>query len=171
MTEAEILDQYRRHGYFLFRRCLAFLADEGAAQDAVQEVFVRALRAGARFRGEADPRTWLCRISDNHCRDLLRQAKRRERPAPHDDRGAGDQTAAEPAALVRHDDPEAILTARRVMASLDPSQQRLAVLYYIDELTQEEAAAEMGLSRRTIGKRLRALATRARTFLGEKEPA
>ena len=51
VTESDIQALYVQHGYFLFRRCLTFMADEASAQDAVQEIFVRALQSASTFRG------------------------------------------------------------------------------------------------------------------------
>jgi RNA polymerase sigma-70 factor, ECF subfamily len=162
MTEADVTELYSRYGYFLFRRCLAYVGEEAAAQDAVQEVFVKALRGAARFRGEADPRTWLCSIADHHCLDVLRR-RRRSPIAPGESALAAD--------IIQDDDPAAIVMARRLMATLDRGSRRLACLYYLDELTQEEIARELGLSRRTIGKRLRGLSARLRALAGAKEIA
>ncbi len=67
MTEDEVARLYRDYGYAIFRRCLVYLGDPIGAQDAVQDVFVRALVAAAGFRGESNPRTWLCRIADHLC--------------------------------------------------------------------------------------------------------
>src|SRR3954471_10093039 len=114
MTEADLMELYRQHGYFLFRRALAFLGHEAAAQDAVQDVFVRALRSAGNFRGDANPKTWLCRICDNLCIDLLR---RRPRGVERADEQA---EVGPPSELVQDDDREAILSAQRMMASLDP---------------------------------------------------
>jgi RNA polymerase sigma-70 factor (ECF subfamily) len=173
MTEAELARLYREYGYVLFRRCLVYLGDEAGAQDAVQEVFVRALRSAEAFRGEANPRTWLCRIADHLCVDLLR----RKRRSPVRALGAADVESAEPAgaqqvaAAIVDDDYESFLAVQRLLAVLDPDARRLAVLYYLDEYTQEEIASELGLSRRTIGKRLKALERRARELLGRESSA
>jgi RNA polymerase sigma-70 factor (ECF subfamily) len=169
MTEADIQTLYVRYGYFLFRRCLTYLADEASAQDAVQEVFVRVLKSAGDFRGHADPKTWLCRISDHHCIDLLR--RRRTRGQPTGERAEERDGDAGQDRLVHNDDPESMLTARRLMAALDPAARRMAMLYFVDELTQDELAAELGLSRKTIGKHLKKLGIWARTLLGEAEQA
>lgn len=149
----------------MFRRCVVYLDDPTAAQDAVQEVFVRALRGAANFRGDADPRTWLCRIADHLCVDLLRRKQRNPvRSELHEIEAQ--QPAIE--AAVGDDDRESLLTVRRLLAGLDPASRQLAVLYYVDELTQEELARELGLSRRTVGKRLQQLLRRARALLAEE---
>jgi RNA polymerase sigma-70 factor (ECF subfamily) len=160
MREPEVAELYADYGYFLFRRCYAFLGDSAAAHDAVQEVFVRALSHAHAFRGDAAPRTWLCRIADHLCVDLLR--RRRRSPV----RPQLDEFDPDLAPHVRSDDGDSLVLARRLIEQLEPELQRLAVLYYVDEFTQEELARELGVSRRTIGKRLQALFVRARALLG-----
>jgi len=53
------------------------LRDEQAALDAMQEVFIRALRAGSEFRSDASPMTWLYRITTNYCLNAIRDNARR----------------------------------------------------------------------------------------------
>ena len=52
------------------------------AEDLVQETLLRAWRGERRFRGEADPRTWLYRILVNVSRDRWRKSLRRNRREP-----------------------------------------------------------------------------------------
>ena len=84
--------------------------------------------------------------------------------------GLNEMLAQEPAieAAVGDDDRGSLLTVRRLLASLDPASRQLAVLYYVDELTQEELATELGLSRRTVSKRVQQLLIRARSLLAEE---
>lgn len=166
MTEDEVAALYREYGYVVFRRCVVYLGDASAAQDAVQEVFVRALRGAAAFRGDANPRTWLCRIADHLCIDLLR---RRARSPVADEPPLEDTPANSIEAIVGDDDRDSLLAVRQLLAGLDEDTLRLAVLYYVDELTQEELAQELGLSRRTIGKRLQSLLEHARAVLHEEK--
>jgi RNA polymerase sigma factor (sigma-70 family) len=167
MTQTEVAALYSQHGYALFRRCLALLGDEAAAQDAVHEVFVRAMRGAEGFRGEASPKTWLSRIADHHCIDVLRRRKRN--PVVASEHEPDDCVG--PPRLVEGDDPETIRRVRRVLDELDLASRRLAILYFLDELTQEEIADELGLSRRTIGKRVRDLTLRMRSSLRHEETA
>ena len=66
-TTGNLLDQlYRRP---LVRFCYGYFRDRQAAEDAVQEVFCRVLRAS---EVPDDFRAWLYRIVRNHCISLLR---------------------------------------------------------------------------------------------------
>jgi RNA polymerase sigma-70 factor (ECF subfamily) len=166
MTEDEVAQLYTAYGYVLFRRCLAYLGDTTRAQDALQEVFVRALRGADGFRGDANPRTWLCRIADHLCLDLLRRERRNPVRVMSSLQGMAEDGNEELDATLRRDDGEALLIVRRLMDALDAPTRRLAVLHFMDQLTQDELARELGVSRRTIGKRLKALRARARILCG-----
>ncbi len=170
MTQDDVARWYADYGYTVFRRCLAYLGEPGAAEDAMQEVFVRALDGAHAFRGDASPRTWLCRVADHLCIDILRRNRRNPVRSSAAISGAHEQGITELVAVVEADDRLPFLSVCRLMAELDEDTQRLAVLYFLDELTQDELAHELGLSRRTIGKRLKVLVQRARSLLGEELP-
>jgi RNA polymerase sigma-70 factor (ECF subfamily) len=55
------------HKRALHAICYGILGHAEDAEDAVQETFLRALRALPGFRGDAAFRTWLCRIAVNVC--------------------------------------------------------------------------------------------------------
>jgi RNA polymerase sigma-70 factor (ECF subfamily) len=57
--------------------CLIYLGNKEEADDAAQDVFVKAFKGITGFKGEASFETWLLRIADNHCRDILRTRKSR----------------------------------------------------------------------------------------------
>ena len=57
--------------------CANILLDGDSAKDAAQEVFLKAYQSVQTFRGDSSFSTWLYRIAVNHCRDMLRQRKRR----------------------------------------------------------------------------------------------
>lgn len=162
VTEDEVARLYREHGYLVLRRCMAYLGDVSRAQDALQEVFVRALCSADGLRGDASAPTWLCRIADHLCVDLLR----REPRSPFVAHTAADRVDAtrdaELASALLADDGDALRTARMLMSALDGQSQRMAVLCFVDELTQDEIAVELGLSRRTVAKRIEALRAQAR---------
>jgi RNA polymerase sigma-70 factor, ECF subfamily len=67
---------YRAHGPELYRFVLRNLGDSGAAQDVVQETFLRAWRAADRFDPQlASLRVWLFAIARNVMIDQVRAAR------------------------------------------------------------------------------------------------
>lgn len=68
---------YRRHSPRIYGLCCRMLG-EPDAEDALQDVFVRAWRKLALFRGDAAFGTWLYRVAINHL--LGRRAARASRP-------------------------------------------------------------------------------------------
>ncbi|MEO9221620.1 MAG: sigma-70 family RNA polymerase sigma factor [Mycobacteriaceae bacterium] len=71
------MDAYRRE---LTGFCYRMLGGASEAEDAVQETMIRAWRAVDRFEGRSSLRSWLYRIANNVCVDMLRSPQRRARP-------------------------------------------------------------------------------------------
>ncbi len=152
---------YRRHAAMVLGRCRYLLRDRDAAQDATQEVFVTALRALPEFQGAASPTAWLLRVATNHCLNLRRAGR-----------------AAWPAELAtltrdrreRGIEPDTRELVRALLSVAPAEAQEIAVLYFVDELTQVEIAAATGRSLPTIRKRLRKFLGAARAALSEAFP-
>lgn len=79
-SESALACAYRAHGAEIYRYAWRALRDEGVAQDVVQEVFLRAWRAGDRYRAQrASLRVWLFAITRNAVVDEVR--RRAARPS------------------------------------------------------------------------------------------
>ena len=154
---------YDKYAHLVHRRCLVLLGNPADAEDALQEVFVRAMRYQDSFRGESSPMTWLYRISTNHCLNAIRSAKRR--------RFRLQQRANEPTAPASNP-PGSIEDAaviRELLPRFDRSSQEIAVYYFVDGMSQDEVARQTGLSVPTVRKRLRKFVERARKHLSSGE--
>ena len=161
-TRAQVEILYNRYGSMVYHRCLRILGNEQDARDAVQEVFARVMRHYGNFRSESSPSTWIIRISTNHCLNVIRNRKGRraklqankEDLQPTDAHGTRGFDGVERSQLVR-----------LLLDRFDPEIQRLVIHYYIDGMTKEEIARQVGLSVPTVRKRLNLFVSRSRKML------
>ncbi|HET6951249.1 MAG TPA: sigma-70 family RNA polymerase sigma factor [Acidimicrobiales bacterium] len=72
-----VLESHRRE---LTGFCYRMLGAGAEAEDAVQETMVRAWRSIDGFEGRSSLRSWLYRIANNVCVDMVRSPQRRARP-------------------------------------------------------------------------------------------
>ncbi|MEW5740506.1 MAG: sigma-70 family RNA polymerase sigma factor [Myxococcota bacterium] len=143
---------YAKYGAAVFGRCRYLLKDAAAAEDAMQDVFARALLNEASFRGEASPLTWLMKIATHHCLNLLRAEGAAWRDRYADLQLARGEAHGGAGALEARD------AVRKSLTRFDEETQAAVVHYYVDEMTLEEVAALLGRSVPTIRKRLRTFA-------------
>jgi RNA polymerase sigma-70 factor (ECF subfamily) len=160
--ERGLLDElYRRHAAAVHARCRYLLRDEDGARDATQDVFVRALRALPELRAAASPTAFLLRMATNHCLNLQRASRAGWRDEVV--RVGRDRTE-------RGIEPDARELVRALLGAAAPEAQEIAVLYFVDELTQAEIAEASGRSLPTVRKRLREFLSAARGALAEALP-
>jgi RNA polymerase sigma-70 factor (ECF subfamily) len=147
MTPEEIGAHFRRHAAMVYRRALILLGNKSDAEDATQEVFMRALRSAEGFAGRSQVSTWLYQITTNYCLNAIRnrgqRAKLFEEHLP-------DLTEDTPSAIA----PSDLLTLRKLLSEADTELATAAVYVYIDGMSHEEAARVLGVSKRTVGNML-----------------
>jgi RNA polymerase sigma factor (sigma-70 family) len=142
--EAALGSLYSRYSRSVLRLARRLLRDDEAAKDAMQEVFLRVLRVEDMDRFSPNPMAWLYRTTTNLCLNRLRDMRRR-----------GQLLAMWTVNEERVDaDADARLLIQRILAVVPDELQDIAVYYYVDELSHEEIAGIVGVSRRTIGNRL-----------------
>jgi RNA polymerase sigma-70 factor (ECF subfamily) len=156
---ADIAALYTRYGFFLRRRCRTILRDEALAEDVLQEAFVKVVRNPEALREVAEPLRWLYRVVDRCCFDALRR-RRRSGPTAADVERGGEHPAGE---IELRD---AVL---RLLGTLDEDEMQIALLLFVDGMSQGEIADEVGVSRVTVNKRIQAVRARAGQWLGRTE--
>jgi RNA polymerase sigma-70 factor, ECF subfamily len=80
LTGADLDRALEAHRRELTGFCYRMLGSGSEAEDAVQESMIRAWRAIDSFEGRSSLRSWLYRIANNVCVDMLRSPQRRARP-------------------------------------------------------------------------------------------
>jgi len=134
-------------------RTAHLICPDGDADDAVQEAFVKAHRALARFRLDAPFRPWLLRIVANEARNRRRSAGRRAGLAIRagEDRRS-DDAAPSPEAAVLAGETRAMLVAA-INGLRDEDREVIGTRYFLD-LTEIEMAEALGIPRGTVKSRL-----------------
>ncbi|MGB8298071.1 MAG: sigma-70 family RNA polymerase sigma factor [Polyangia bacterium] len=157
----DIESLYRSHGPMVLRRCRSLLRDESKAVDAMHDVFVELLRRESRLDARA-PAGLLLTTATNVCLNRLRGERRRPE-SPDDEllaRIASLGSSAENLSLARR-------ALDRIFGGEPASTRLIAVLLYVDRLTLDEVAAEVGMSVSGVRKRLRALKQRLPVTQGD----
>ena len=155
MTHSQLEEAYRTYGHLVARRCRRILRDPTAAEDVVQEVFVRLWRHGDAFLVAESKVAWLYRVADRCCFDALARTKARVETSL-DEVPEGLTVSGHTSQPI--EDREVIL---RFLGRFDDRVKQVALLYYLDQLSQEEIAMHTGWSRQTVLKKLAYLRERA----------
>lgn len=164
MNEATLAELYNRHAPAIYAHCRRVLGSSAAARDATQEAFVRVLtRAPGRLEG-ADALRYLYRVATNVCLNQIREAKVRERAAS----GMLARSQAVPTGEQQQANRQ---FAAALLERCDDTGTAIAIMHYVDEMTQVEIAATLGITRRTVFNRLRKIQEVAQDLLGLREAA
>ena len=144
---------YRAHALSLARLALLMLGDRDAAQDVVQDAFLGLYRRWDKLASADAAPAYLRASVLNGCRTLLRL---RSRPTPPT---ADESLESAEAVLIHTEEQRAMLAAIRRL----PVRQREALVlrYYLD-MTEDQAARAMGVSRGTV----KSATSRAITAIG-----
>jgi len=136
---ASIYEEHSRSVYYL---SLRLLGDPTQAEDATHDVFLKVFRKLSQFRGDAGLRTWLYRITINHCHNLVQTWHHRHLQNNADE-------AVWESAVAQTDTPLRVLETKelgqRIQKTLDalPEEYRLLLLLVADERMSYEEVGEL----------------------------
>jgi RNA polymerase sigma-70 factor, ECF subfamily len=149
----EIVREYQDKIYNL---CRHMLRDPHSAEDAAQDVFLKAYQALPKFMPEASLFTWLYRIATNTCIDYKRK--------PIFESLFGDSGGGERLVHDRASDapsPERLYTSKEIdralqegLGKLSPKLRAIIVLKEMEELSYEEIAETLEISMGTVKSRI-----------------
>ena len=163
----------RRYNTRLFRIARTILKDDAAAEDALQDAYVRAYRHMDTFRGEAELSTWLTRIVINEALMSLRKRKRERTVVPFGSTNGADgpsemkvmdvedRRAESPSDTALRGEIRRIIERR--IDELPVAFRTVFVMREVEDMTVQETAECLGIPAATVRTRL----FRARTLLRE----
>ena len=147
-SENRLREWIRRYSDDVLRTCFVLLSDRTLAEDAMQDTFMKAWKAMSQFEGRenASPKTWLMRIAVNTCKDYRRTQwlRHRSQTSPIDEL------------------PEAVLPTTNVsrelfltVMGLPDKYKQVVLLYHYQNMTMEEVADALRVSRPAVSRRLK----------------
>jgi len=158
---------YRRHERALLRFIGRFLGSRQAAEDVLQETFLRVYRSAPEYQARGKFTTWLYRIASNLCLNELRQRRSRRfislnatvSYAVTDSESEEvelqdllpDPSAESPAEALELN--ETLHEIRRALDELPEGQRRVVSLYVCDDLNLREVADALECSVGTVKSR------------------
>ena len=147
-VEALVVRLFEQEGRSLVRLVRLFVDDRNAAEDLVQEGFIRLARNAHRIKDDAKAASYLRSIVLNLARDNNRRGLVSLRHhLPTDDRRASTEDV-----IVLRDDQQKVIDALR---DLPHRQRDCLVLRYYQELGIEDVAATLGISPNSVKTHLK----------------
>ena len=151
----------------VYNLALNYLHNTEEAEETTQDVFIKVYQRHKDFNHSSSLKTWIYRITINHCLDVIKARKRFKRfgflvEILPDSHFKGTVEFNHPGiALEQKEATEHIM---KCIAELPQNQQTALILKSIDGLSQKEISAIMEISEKAI----ESLLTRARNGLKEK---
>ena len=130
----------QRHRRSVYQLCYRFVNNHEDASDLAQDVFVRAFKGLARFKGDASLATWLYRVAVNT--SLNRVAVKKPVVAPLDAASSVDGRVMSPLDEVLRGERAELV--RRAIDQLPPKQRATLMLRVYQDCSHEEIATALG---------------------------
>jgi RNA polymerase sigma-70 factor, ECF subfamily len=166
------MELYRRYGPALLRKAERMLQSRDEAQDLVHSLFLDLLQrphgvpVQEQEQAQGTDLAYLYRAITNRCLNHLRDRRNQGRLlASHDEALRG-------VVRTRIDDR---VVDRQLLSNLsgrlDDHAWEMLVYRFVDDLTEDEIAALIGTSRRTVTRQLRRIRDEVRRLVSGDEPA
>ncbi|MGC9356534.1 MAG: RNA polymerase sigma factor [Anaerolineae bacterium] len=159
---------YKRYHDLVFRTALAVTRNEHAAEDILQECFVRLHTYAATVDGERPLKPWLYRVTLNLAYDWASKTRWTQ---PVDDvlEWLSGLPTPFPAPDRKTEEEETVRLVREVIAGLPPTHRSVVVLFYLESLSLEEIGRVLELPIGTVKSRLYYARERLRKALTQRQ--
>lgn len=146
----------RVHEKVVYHMALQTLGNREDAEDAAQDVFLKAYTSLKSFRGDSKISVWLYRITNNVCIDMLRRRKDAVSLSGDDGEEGGEvelpDDSCDPADLAQRRDLQERLAA--ALQHLPQDQREAFLMRAVAELSYDEIAQTLGLDLGTVKSRI-----------------
>ncbi len=159
--DARFVCLLEQHAGIVQKVCYSYARSRADRHDLMQEISLQLWKAYPRYSRERSFSTWMYRIALNVAISFLRSSSRPLRQTVSLDEGALD-LPDEPTARA----DERVTLLQRVIASLDPLNRAL-VLLYLDEHSYREISEILGISETNVATKLSRLKQRVRREIAQ----
>lgn len=129
----------------VFRHALGMLGDRGEAEDAAQEIFIKAYQAIKKLEDVYAFYSWLMRIASNLCKDKLKQRAKQVESGEMPDESIADSLSP---------DPIFNLSMQDALSRLSVDHREILLLHDVQGFRYEEIAGLTGVPVGTVKSRL-----------------
>jgi RNA polymerase sigma factor (sigma-70 family) len=156
---------YRRYGGKVFAKCISMLADDGAARDATQDIFIKILLNLSKFNEQSSFSTWVYSISYNYCIDLIRKKKKLQVLFTEDVSRISNPAEVEI--------PDSVLLEMKqerlevVLEQLPPGDRAILMMKYSDDLQIRDIAEVLGKTESAIKMQIMRAKLKSKTIHDE----
>jgi RNA polymerase sigma-70 factor (ECF subfamily) len=158
---ALIVDRYQS---FVFTLVVRYVKSREDAEEVAQDIFVKAYRALADFKGASKFSTWLYTIVTTTCISFLRRKKLEIHSLNNEKVLAVAENRDSGMNANQVEQKSKLIMVNNAIALLNPDDAEIITLFYKGEQTLEEIAQVLGIAANAVKVRLH----RARTRLKEK---
>jgi len=145
--------------------CLSMLSNYRDAEEATQDIFVKAYQSLSKFKRDSSFSTWIYRIATNYCLDILRKRNRRKNVSL--DSLVEDEGDRVQKLFSVPPEADSVLENRelveKILASIPEDYRTILTLREADGLEYQEIAAVLNISLDAVKGRL----SRTRRYLQE----
>ena len=154
----------QRHKAFVFTLVLRYIKSREDAEEVAQDVFVKACRALADFKGASKFSTWLYTIVNTTCISFLRKKKLETHSLDNEKVFESIENRDSGMNANQIEQKSKLAMVNNAIGLLNPDDAEIVTLFYKGEQSLEEIAKILGIEANAVKVRLH----RARTRLKEK---
>lgn len=146
----EFNELYNQFGKMVYNVSLNYLQNLEEAEEATQDIFVKIYRKIEGLQEQSSLKTWMYRITINHCLDVIKSKKIRMRVLFSRQNKEDDS--------IEFNHPGVVLEQKEavseILNQLPPKQKAALLLKVIDGLSQKEIAEVLDLSEKAVESQL-----------------
>ena len=151
LANNDFSELYQKYAPMVLRRCRAILKDEEKALDAMQDVFLRVFESKNEIKNACASLFYV--TATRVCLNKIKADKIRSGP----DFEKIAQVMADDFSDIEREKIEAAVVIEKIFEGRDKKDALIATLHFVDGLTLEETAEQIGMSVSGIRKRIREL--------------